>query len=434
MNVVNESIRTDKTVEKVNQIDLEIEMEKLQKKYLKKKEKCKSLETKVDELMIEIKGLRTDVNSKSEIIINQNNEIKDLQLNIDKKSDEIKDLQINLNHKSEIIQKSISSLNKTAREAIKFKQTSDQYVITNLSDNRISTGNTNETFILLFRSNLNNNYHIANPNEPKEIIVLDTISCQIENRQKLLYKDHKFDEKTCKIIYETDMGNALDFNRFVKNNAEIIQPIINSKENPKQIRKYRIHVSNLRFLISELEKINVDSKLVRDVIINNNHTFMENIYDPIEDIYDLIKESGTDHVDDLKDILMIMNKEIKDIKNNNEIMMQEMRNNNQNINQKLDQIEGKLDQIMNNSVTKDDLQKIFKGTAINRINYRKRYRELELQDDRTYIFYTRIKDGELIDPHVLTIEDLINCFFKDSSDKVHSPSTNRRKQIEDYYL
>lgn len=249
-----------------------------------------------------------------------------------------------------------------------------------------------------------------------------------------MYKDHKFDEKTCKIIYETDMGNALDFNRFVKNNAEIIQPIINSKENPKQIRKYRIHVSNLRFLISELEKINVDSKLVRDVIINNNHTFMENIYDPIEDIYDLIKESETDHVDDLKDILMIMNKEIKDIKNNNEVMMQEMRNNNQNINQRLDQIEGKLDQIMNNSVTKDDLQKIFKGSAINRINYRKRYRELELQDNGTYIFYTRIKDGDLIDPHVLTIEDLINCFFKDSSDKVHSPSANRRKQIEDYYL
>ena len=296
MNVVNESIRTDNTVEKVNLVNLEIEMEKLKKKYLKKKEKCKSLKTKVDE----IKDLQIDVNNKSEIIINQNNEIKDLQ--------------IDLNHKSLIIQKSISSLNKTAQEAIKFKQASDQYAIDKLSDNKISTGNTDERFILLFRSDLNNNYHIANPKEPKEIIVLDTISCQKENREKLLYIDHNYDEKTCKIIYETSMGNALDFNRFVKNNAEIIQPIINSKENPKQIRKYRIHVSNLKFLISELEKINVDSKVARDEIINNNHAFMENIYNPIEDVYELLKESETDHVDDLKDILMIMNKEIKNIK------------------------------------------------------------------------------------------------------------------------
>ena len=236
MNVVNESIRTDNTVEKVNIVNLEIEMEKLKKKYLKKKEKCKSLKTKVDELMNEIKGLRTDVNNKVD-------EIKDLQLDVNNKSEiiinqnnEIKDLQIDLNHKSLIIQKSISILNKTAQEAIKFKQASDQFAINKLSDNKISTGNTDERFILLFRSDLNNNYHIANPKEPKEIIVLDTISCQKENREKLLYKDHNYDEKTCKIIYETSMGNALDFNRFVKNNAEIIQPIINSKENPKQIR------------------------------------------------------------------------------------------------------------------------------------------------------------------------------------------------------
>lgn len=84
---------------------------------------------------------------------------------------------------------------------------------------------------------------------------------------------------------------------------------------------------------------------------------MENIYNPIEDVYELLKESETDHVDDLKDILMIMNKEIKNIKNNNEIMMQEMRNNNENINQRLDQIEDKLDQIMQKSVTNDALKK-----------------------------------------------------------------------------
>lgn len=385
-------------------------------------------------MMNEIKGLRTDINDKSEIIINQNNEIKDLQIDANKKADEIKDLQIDLNRKSLIIQKSISSLNKTAQEAIKFKQASDQYAINKLSDNKISTGNTDERFILLFRSDLNNNYHIANPKEPKEIIVLDTISCQKENREKLLYIDHNYDEKTCKIIYETSMGNALDFNRFVKNNAEIIQPIINSKENPKQIRKYRIHVSNLKFLISELEKINVDSKVVRDEIINNNHAFMENIYNPIEDVYELLKESETDHVDDLKDILMIMNNEIKNIKNNNEIMMQEMRNNNENINQRLDQIEDKLDQIMKNPVTDELLKKIFKGVTINSINFRRRHREIEQQDDGTYIFYTRIQNGKLVDPHVLTVEDLMNCFFKDSSGKVYSPSASRRKQIEDYYL
>lgn len=58
-------------------------------------------------------------------------------------------------------------------------------------------------------------------------------------------------------------------------------------------------------------------------------------------------------------------------------MMQEMRNNNENINQRLDQIEDKLDQIMQKSVTNDALKKIFKGATINSINFRRRHREIE---------------------------------------------------------
>ena len=67
-NIVNESSRTNKTVEIKNQANFEIEVEKLQNMYMKKKEKCKSLKNEITEL----KRIMLDVNSKNDYLINQN--------------------------------------------------------------------------------------------------------------------------------------------------------------------------------------------------------------------------------------------------------------------------------------------------------------------------------------------------------------------------
>ena len=86
LNIVSESARTDKSVEKINNLNLEFENEKLQKKYLKKKEKCKSLKNEIAELKQLMRNVnQSNIDMKSEItglsqqVSNQTNEISDLK-------------------------------------------------------------------------------------------------------------------------------------------------------------------------------------------------------------------------------------------------------------------------------------------------------------------------------------------------------------------
>ena len=318
-----------------------------------------------------IDNLQLDLDKKSEIIINQNQEIKD---------------------KTFQLEKSLSGLISTSKTALMYKQKSDELAKAGLVENKISTGNTNEIFILLFRKDLNEQYHTSFPNEPKEYIILDTISCQEENRNKLLYKDHKFDEETCEIIYETKKGNALDFNRFVKTHGSLIQPISNSKESI-QIRKYKIYKSNLPYLIFELDRINNESKSIKDKIINNNKKLIENISDPLANVYEAIKFNNSEQTNELKDVLMIMNNQLTEMKNDNEKLREELKSSNENlinvIDKKLEnnkqeiktelennkqEIIDTIKEIMKKPATTDDLNLI--SNSINQLLFKRRYREI----------------------------------------------------------
>lgn len=64
LNVVSESSITDKTEEKINNLNLEIENEELQKK-------CKSLEKELEEIKQEISGLHNKIGTQSKKIDNQ---------------------------------------------------------------------------------------------------------------------------------------------------------------------------------------------------------------------------------------------------------------------------------------------------------------------------------------------------------------------------
>ena len=72
MNIVNEASRTNKTVEIKNQANFEIEVEKLQNMYLKKKEKCKSLKNEIAEL----KRIMLDVNAKNDKLFKKRKQFK----------------------------------------------------------------------------------------------------------------------------------------------------------------------------------------------------------------------------------------------------------------------------------------------------------------------------------------------------------------------
>lgn len=373
---------------------LRLEKKSLADLVLQKDKEILSLNNKIDEMMKEMKNqsnkidnLQLDLDKKSEIIINQNQEIKD---------------------KTFQLEKSLSGLISTSKTALIYKQKSDKLARNGLAENKISTGHTNEIFILLFRKDLNEQYHLSFPNEPKEYIILDTISCQRENRNKLLYKDHKFDEITCKIIYETDKGNALDFNRFVKTHGSLIQPISNSKDSI-QIRKYKIHQSNLPYLIFELDRINSESKSIKDEIMSNNQELIENISNPLVNVYEAIKFNNSEQTNELKDVLMVMNNQITEMKNDNEKLREELKSSNENlinvIDQKLEdnkqeiktelennkqEIIDSIKEIMKKPARVEDLDLISK--SINRLLFKRRYRKIyKCNNTGELIFFTSFK-------------------------------------------
>lgn len=405
---------------------LRLEKKSLADLVLQKDKEIISLNAKMDEMMKEMKtqsnkidNLQLDLDKKSEIIINQNQEIKD---------------------KTYQLEKSLSGLISTSKTALMYKQKSDELAKAGLVENKISTGNTNEIFILLFRKDLNEQYHTSFPNEPKEYIILDTISCQEENRNKLLYKDHKFDEETCEIIYETKKGNALDFNRFVKTHGSLIQPISNSKESI-QIRKYKIYKSNLPYLIFELDRINNESKSIKDKIISNNKKLIENISDPLVNVYEAIKFNNSEQTNELKDVLMVMNNQLTEMKNDNEKLREELKSSNENlinvIDKKLEnnkqEIIDTIKEIMKKPATTEDLNLI--SNSINQLLFKRRYREIyKCKKSGALVFFSGFKKGKPINPQLLTLEILITSKFKDVNNKTFEPNENRKSKILSKYM
>ena len=333
-------------------------------------------------------------------------------------------LQVKLDDRSAQLETSITNLIEVTNKAQEFKQKSDKLVNMKLSGNRISTGLTDEIFILLFRKELNDNFHQKFPHESLDVIALDTISCQNENRAKLL-KEHNFDERTCLIIYETNKGNSLDFNRFVKNNAKIIQPIPNSKENPKLIRKFKIHKSNLEYLKSELNKISNNSESIRDELIKNNKSLIEKISNPLENVYNSVKDTEIIQVNDLKDLLMKINQKLDDHKQE---IINELSQNKEEIISSLDE---NLKSIYDQQVTVDDL-KIISEKELS-ILVHSRYREINYSNGICE-YYSEIKNRQPINKKILTVKDLLLGRFRDKDGTIYIPNSDRRTKIADKFL
>ena len=395
---------------------------------LQKDERIDELQKTVNEMkQIMMNVNQSNIDLKQEIS-GLNNKIDTQSKKIDNQTSEIVNLQVKLDDKSTQLETALTNLIEVTNKAQEFKQKSDEFAIIKLSRNRISTGLTNEIFILLFRKDLNDNFHRKFPTESLDVIALDTISCQKENRAKLL-KEHKFDEKTCLIIYETDKGNSLDFNRFVKNNAEIIKPIRNSKENPKLIRKFKIHKSNIDYLKSELIKMSNDSESVRDELIKNNQSLIENISNGLENVYKSVKDTDVSQANELKDLLIKINIDInRKLEENKQEIINELAQNKEEIISSLDE---DLKSIYDQQVTAADL-KIISEKELSILVY-SRYREIA-HSKGICEYYTEIKNHKPINKKILTVKDLLFGRFRDKDGTIYLPNSDRRSKIAEKYL
>ena len=205
MNIVSEASRTNKTVEIVNQVNFEIENDKLQKMYLKKKEKCKSLKNEIAEM----KQLMNNLNNKVDSLKLDNQNLLQINQEINNKADDLKYDNLILNQKIDEHKNALTvvaaQVTRISENTFNNQMESQKFIKKNFPENYISTKSTNEVFILINRPSLtdeiNNDYEELSIND----VVLDSISCQIRDRNQNLIK-HGFNEKEDEIIFESYHG------------------------------------------------------------------------------------------------------------------------------------------------------------------------------------------------------------------------------------
>lgn len=109
---------------------------------------------------------------------------------------------------------------------------------------------------------------------------------------------------------------------------------------------------------------------------------------------------------------------------------EDIKNTNEKLNQKIEDSKLELIEIMRNPATEADL-KIISDKPRLFILINRRYREIFPQENGTFIYHTRIKNGEPVDPEILTIEDLIKFRIKDGS-KTYDADDIKKKLINKY--
>lgn len=296
----------------------------------------------IDNQTSEITGLKSTIsNQSSEIagfkltINNQASEIAGFKASNDSLTYEVQDLKSRLNNVAE----NVSIISSTVVD----NQNEMGYHLNRcLPDNYILTGCTDEVFILINRLSLNKEIREKFKGLGSDYIILDSVSCQSRDRETNLNK-HKYNKKEDKIVFESDHGNSLDFNKFVQNHKDIIRPLNDVVDTDgKYIRKFIIKETNLEELTKELTKIVGESNNPKDELMTINKNSAETIANPLSKILESIQE----------------------VKIENEKSKLEIKDQITKLHEKVDsnhqEIKNELEVIKNRYVTKEILEKIFK--------------------------------------------------------------------------
>ena len=404
MNTVNESTRSNLTVEKLNKMNLEIEYEKLQKKYMQKKNKCKSMSEEIRDL--------------SKKIDNQTEEISGLK-------QEVKENNFKIDGLQQTIGKVVKNVKYLASSSIEFQQEVRyrdtkliNHINTKLPEKIITTGSTNEVFILLYSKSLNTKIHEIRTDIDFNEIVIDTISCQKEILDQEL-KYHNYDESEDEIVYKSKHSNSLDINRYIKENNHIFRPL------KGYIRKFIINKSNIQKIKDDLDAIVHKSVLPRtDILttINNNSNSCESIIErfsqPLINISEAISNveiANNNDKEEIKEMLQIMNERIQRIENNQEVQMQQ--------NEKI---------INNQELLIKLLTSLDPRVKQFQIKLDHFYHDVIIDQDKKQVLYAtkRSKDGKFSNFQPLTMELFNKSTFrdKDYTKDIYIPS---KRQINE---
>ena len=363
------------------------------------------------ELNIKVDSLKLD-NQK---LINQNNDLKQDNQNLNNKVDGLKldnqEIKQKLDDHKQVLDVVTINVHKMSENMFNNQTEFEDSIINNFPNNYISTQSTEETFMLLNRVSLNEEIHKNYEGIGPDDIILDSISCQKRDKSSNLSK-HEFDSAIDKIVFKSKHGNSLDFNKFVQDHKDIIEPLNDRiKTNNKYIRKFIIKEYNLELLTQELLKIINQSNNPRKELIEINNKSIQQVVDPLKNISNAVSKIQTSN---------------EETKMNLDLMIQKITN---QINKKFEELNNKIDKnaedlkivkqntelILEQQVTINEFKQIF-GDAVVEVFKNHKYRTINKGEK--YMKYPSYESRwKAVKEEFLTIDDLLHARFRSSDGK-----------------
>ena len=453
MNVVNEASRNNLTVEYLNELDFKIEFEKLQKKYLKKKDKCKSmseeikdLSKKIDNQTEEIKGLNKKIDNQSAKIVNQTEEIDKQSKKIDNQIEEISNLNKKIDKQTRKIDKqsgTICSLESKVIGGLKviqqMKNTQDltckivqetnqkqiQFLKNEVPPSAIGMKQTNEITLFIYSPRLHQEVINSlsdlklNPGD----LIIDTISCQTKDLKSHLIK-HKYYE-LAKGIKSEDVVityrltcNSLDLNKFAQR-FSVSSELLDGKG--KFIRKFIVHESKLEIFKTEFNQFvdNLEENHRKTInLLKGSSSIVSNYRDNADELIDNYIQ------DDFYDKNEIKNTTIKAQIDYLTLTVQEIKNNQELQSNQISEIKNN-QLVMMNLLT--SLNPKIKNFQIKLDHY---YYDIINENNQVMYATKRSRDGSFSDYQPLTIELFNKSIFRDKDHVKDIYLPSKRKIIE----
>ena len=474
MNVVNEAYRNNLTAEHLNEIDFKIEIEKLQKKYLKKKEKCKSLEkqmedlfTKIDNQTEEICNLNKKIDNQSKKIDkqtakidkqtkkigNQTEEICNLNKKIGDQTEEISNLNKKIDNQSgticsleskvigglRVIQQMKNSQDLTYKIVQETNQKQIQFLKNEVPPSAIGMKQTDEITLFIYSPRLQQEVINSLPDLKLNDgdLILDTISCQTKDLKTHLIK-HKYYKLAKGMKSEDEIityrltCNSLDLNKFAQR-FSVSSNLLDGKG--KFIRKFIVNKSNLEVFKTEFNEF-VDS-------LEENHRKTIELLKDSSSIVSNYKDDANELIDnyiqdDFYDKNEIKNTTIKAQIDYLTLTVQEIKNNQEVQSNQISEIKNN-QEIQSNQISEIKNNQLVMMNLLTSLNPKIKHFQIKLDhyyydviDENNQVMYAtkRSKDGLFSEFQPLTKELFNKSIFRDKDHikDIYLPS--KRKIIE----
>ena len=448
------------------EVYLKMEKDSLTDLLLQKDKTIDKLNQKIDDLIKTVKSQTQEIKDQTQQIKDQTQQIKDQTQQIKDQTSTIVSLKNDLNINTNALNQVVSNVSKLANSTVEYRndlKSRDKkivdYIQSNIPPNSISTGQTHEIFILFYSKSLNDTVHLLNTGDKlqDDDIILDSISCQLEDLNQHLYIHHKFDDKLDQFVFKTNSSNSLDINRYFKNKAYSIKPLTKFNTGLNYKRKFVVkrniyEMMRIAFMEglkkcnnqfyefdSLMELSNLPINHVINSINDDSKQFKaEKFSGPLEQIYSIISNINLENEKnkkEIKDSISAINDQIKiELKDQRELIKEEIKleikeQTEKIIKQETEKISNQINSIndiLTQFISINDLRDI--GPNINQIYYNHRYRDLNFENDGR-IKFKPLNNCTNVDEIYLTFGHLLNSIFRNSNktNSTYKPDEKRKK-------